>query len=462
MRPSCFRRARHRAPSRLPFSAFVVTLAGLVAACGPVESLRESFDPPTAHERYAASLRQAGLDSTALGRDWLAAAQRSLERAPQMPLPFREAGYFSAGAAAAVAYRIAVRGGQRLVVEIETQGQPLRLFVDVFRVPNDTARGLEHVTSGEDGARRVEHEAGRDGVLVIRLQPELLRGARYLVSASAEPTLAFPLPGRTSASIQSRFGADRDGGRRRHQGVDIFAPRGTPVLAAADGFVRSAGTNALGGKVVWVWDPARSQSLYYAHLDSQLVRSGQTVRTGDTLGMVGNTGNARSTAPHLHFGIYRRGQGAVDPYPFLHRPPRGPARLSADTAWLGDVARVVARVTPVRTAPEARATALRELPRHSVLRVDGASGAWYRVRLPDETIGYVAASAVGALTAPVRSERTARPAAVRDLPAPGGAVIDTVGPGSRVAVLGRFADFLSVRREEGRTGWIGEEGAGGR
>src|SRR5690606_6321435 len=132
-----------------------------------------------------------------------------------------------------------------------------------------------------------------------------LRAGRVTVTLAAEPALAFPVEGRGTGAVGSFFGADRDGGARSHHGVDIFAPRGTPVLAAAEGTVSRVRETPRGGKVVWLRDEARGQNLYYAHLDSQLVAGGERVRVGDTLGLVGNTGNARTTPPHLHFGIYR-------------------------------------------------------------------------------------------------------------------------------------------------------------
>jgi peptidoglycan LD-endopeptidase LytH len=167
--------------------------------------------------------------------------------------------------------------------------------------------------------------------------------------------------GHTTGHIQSFFGAARDGGRREHHGVDIFAPRGTPVLAAGPGVVRRVRETPIGGRVVWVFDEARNLNRYYAHLDSQLVRGGQAVRPGDTIGTVGNTGNARTTPPHLHFGIYARGQGPVDPWPFLHESNAGAAPVRVDAALFGQPA-VLDEDTMVRV-------------------VSGASDR-YRVRLP--------------------------------------------------------------------------------
>jgi murein DD-endopeptidase MepM/ murein hydrolase activator NlpD len=129
--------------------------------------------------------------------------------------------------------------------------------------------------------------------------------------------LSFPVAGRNRAAVQSYFRDPRDGGRREHHGVDIFAPRDTPVLAASSGLVSSVATTPVGGHVVWVWDPRRGQSHYYAHLSRQTVHTGQPVTAGDVIGYVGNTGNARTTPPHLHFGIYARGDGPIDPLPFV-------------------------------------------------------------------------------------------------------------------------------------------------
>ena len=127
--------------------------------------------------------------------------------------------------------------------------------------------------------------------------------------------------------------------------TDLFAPRGTPVLAASAGRVRGVRETSRGGKVVWIRDPVREASLYYAHLDSQHVSDGQMVKRGDTVGFVGNTGNARGTPPQLHFGLYRR--GPVDPYPFPDPPrrTRGGGRLQPRRG-LGGVHR------PVLARPE--------------------------------------------------------------------------------------------------------------
>lgn len=136
------------------------------------------------------------------------------------------------------------------------------------------------------------------------------------LSMMAAPTsLAMPVQGINPARVVDTWGGARRGGRR-HEGVDIFAPRGTPVRAATEGVVTRVGTNNLGGQVVWVLGPA-GQRHYYAHLDSYAdIAAGDRVQPGNMLGTVGNTGNARGTPPHLHYGVYGR-DGAFNPYPLL-------------------------------------------------------------------------------------------------------------------------------------------------
>jgi murein DD-endopeptidase MepM/ murein hydrolase activator NlpD len=131
--------------------------------------------------------------------------------------------------------------------------------------------------------------------------------------------LAFPVSGNTS-KVGSFWGDGRDAGKRKHEGIDIFAKKGTKVVAVCDGTV-STGNGGIGGKTVWLKADDFEWTAYYAHLDSQYVYGGQSVKRGDVLGTVGNTGNARLTPAHLHFGIYTY-SGAIDPYPIVNTAPR--------------------------------------------------------------------------------------------------------------------------------------------
>jgi murein DD-endopeptidase MepM/ murein hydrolase activator NlpD len=144
--------------------------------------------------------------------------------------------------------------------------------------------------------------------------------ARKAVVKPVSRSLTFPVAG-TKSSIRDKWGASRGGGIRRHKGIDIHARKGTPVVAVCDGVITTRDNTPIGGKTLWLKSPGRSWSAYYAHLDKQLVREGQHVRKGQVIGTVGNTGNARTTPSHLHFGV-SQGHRWVNPLPFVRLAPK--------------------------------------------------------------------------------------------------------------------------------------------
>jgi murein DD-endopeptidase MepM/ murein hydrolase activator NlpD len=234
-----------------------------VSACvNERETGENPWIPSTQYDRYVHSIREAGLDGSAVVQDWLQAGDLALERALPIFAPYKQVGFFDPSETRAEAYRIEAYRGQKLVVEFEVTGpDSLRIFVDLFRAPQNVGASPVHVASADSTSGTLEFIAYWDGAYILRLQPELLRGGRYQLTVRNNASLEFPVARLDTRAIQSVWGDSRDGGSRSHQGVDIFAPRGTPVVATGKGTVGFVGTNRLGGNVVWLRDAATGQSL---------------------------------------------------------------------------------------------------------------------------------------------------------------------------------------------------------
>jgi peptidoglycan LD-endopeptidase LytH len=297
-------------------------LVGAPGAAGPASGslLRLPSVAQYPHQAYAYRLAQNRLHADPASRDWVESAEHALFDAAPVQLPWVTRAVLGTVDAAA-GYEFSVPPGRRLDVKA-APAAPFdgEFYVDLFR---RAAVGLERVSGGP--ARGVgaafELDAIEGGDFVLRVQPPLGTAVDVDVEVRSNALLEFPVEGVDRRAIWSGFGAERDGGRRAHRGVDIFAARGTPALASMDGWVTRVETTRVGGNVVWMQPLFGNVRLYYAHLDEQWVTPGEFVRAGQAIGSVGNTGNARTTPPHLHFGVYVRQPGmrggARDPAEFL-------------------------------------------------------------------------------------------------------------------------------------------------
>ncbi len=373
-------------------------LALAMAACRQ-EIVPEPYLPSSAHEAYRHGLRQAGLADTALGRDWLAAAEQALQTTVKIKPPFTEVRHVSAAEAFAVAYEFEAQRGQRIEVAVTFQGeQQTRLFVDLFRINGPDREKWVAVASADEGEGRLEMEPRRTGGYVVRLQSELLRGGRCQITIRKVPTLKFPVAGKDARAIGSPFGAPRDGGRRRHQGVDIFAARHTPVLSPTRTYVHHVGTNRLGGRCIWLYDQKRAHYYYLAHLESYKAEENTWVDEGETVATVGNSGNARTTPPHLHFAVWSRLAGWLDPQPFLGGTRSAPPPITGNTDLLG-------RWIQARSHHDVRlSTGDSPAADLSPMLVLAAVADRYRVRLADGSTGTVASTRIEVASAPASSE----------------------------------------------------------
>ncbi|NEM98564.1 M23 family metallopeptidase [Pontibacter sp. BT327] len=432
---------------------FFTVLVLIMTGCSKSTTLQTVFQKQTPYEAYAASLRNAKLLNTALGSKWLGASEEAMLQAQQIVLPYKETGFFAAESPRAAAYQLEAKQGEKLVINLQANtNEPTTLFVDLFSLTPDGT--LKHLAFADTATNKLVFEVEEDQTYLLRLQPELLRNVQYTLAITVQPTLAFPVPGRSSRNISSVWGDPRDAGSRRHEGVDIFAPRGTPVIASSAGYISQVNTTLRGGKVVWLTDPGRRHSLYYAHLDEQLVTTGQRVEVGDTIGLVGNTGNAGTTAPHLHFGVYRYGRGAANPYHYLHQPPTKLPNVTANLAHLGEWVRIATKQANIKQLPTSKSVLKSSLPRHTPLQVLSATASWYRVALPDGTQGYIASSITQQVTKPIKQKTLAKPEQLLTEARPNAIAKESLTAGTVIAVLANYNNYSLVRNKKGDMGWL--------
>jgi murein DD-endopeptidase MepM/ murein hydrolase activator NlpD/SH3-like domain-containing protein len=410
------------------------------------------FGRKSPHEHYSDKIKNAGLDKTALGKQWLSAAEKSLTSPLTVNLPYSETGYFPANEAGSVGITFKGRRGEKLSIKLSTKPtKGFAVFLDLWRPSSAQDKKAKFLLSADTTLAAVKYDVEEDGDFILRIQPELLKGGEYTLIISTGPTLAFPVTPKVKSNIGSFWGVARDAGARRHEGIDIFAPRGTALVAAADGVVTRVNENVLGGKVVFLSPHSKNYTLYYAHLDKQLVEAGQKVKTGDTIGLMGNTGNARTTSPHLHFGIYTS-SGAVDPLPFVNRVIRSPGEI---TAPLNNIDNWVRNNNTVKllSEPSGGANQATMIEPNTLIKVEAATASWYKVMLPGGERGFVSSSIVVPLTTPVRKSRLKTAQAVFDEPNDLAARKTILAAGEPINIVAGYKDYYYVSNKN-IEGWI--------
>ncbi|MGD2294717.1 MAG: peptidoglycan DD-metalloendopeptidase family protein [Candidatus Aminicenantes bacterium] len=416
------------------------------------EKVPEAYKPSNAHEAYLHSLYQANLAETALGQDWISAAKKALQEPIDVSLPFEEVFYVDPSEAMAVAYRFDVKRGQRVELDVFYAGQrPCRLFIDGYRVRGESEQDWLHVASANESEKRLSYEPRQDAQYVIRLQPELLRGGEFRITLRKAASLEFPVFGKDCGAIQSGFGAPRDGGQRTHHGVDIFAKRHTPILAPSDAYVEHVGESEVGGRTIWLYDSKRRIYQYFAHLQTQEVQLNEHVKAGQQIGTVGNTGNARTTPPHLHFGIYA--SGPVDPEPFITKINNVPKPVSADLSVLGTWVRSKNRDASLRISADGHSERITSLDKDLPMRIVAAASVWYRVLLPDGTSGYIYEQNVEAADDYLERHEVFLAQAVSEAPFFNAAIKERLEAGDIYFVLGLYKGYWLIRTQQGQTGW---------
>jgi len=401
--------------ARFAFFAVVVCFYACSNHNGPLAIFKKG----SPHEQYAQQLQAAGLGNTALARQWNKTAAYTLTMPLAITLPYRETGYFAADKTTATALSFEAKRGQKVMVRLQRKPADFTIYADLF-LNGDLVASADSST--------ITFEVKQTGDYIVRLQPELLKGGQYTVDITAGPALHFPVSASGHPKIEGFWGDGRDDNSRKHEGIDIFAPKGTPALAAANGTVVNVGENKLGGLVVMMQPAGSDYTLYYAHLGVQLVHNGQQVKAGDTVGLIDNTGNAKTTPSHLHFGIYTDG-GAVDPLLFVKPVNETVKLISANLDRLNKLVSVD----------------------HIPVRVLAATRDSYKVSYPDDKVAFVPVTSIKPLSEKVETPK--QTFLIYDQPDTAAARMARIAPGEAVRVRGIYKNFELVTYKD-VTGWL--------
>jgi len=408
----------------------------MLSACS--SSTTSIFGKKTPLEKYEEKLEDNGLQKTPEGRQWLAASEKALQHPVDVPLPYRHLGNFSNTKPQAIGLKFVAKQGQRLTFYLDKkQAANFVLYAELYK--QDVNGKTSLLQSPDTNITEFVYDIPETGQYILKIQPQLNRVGAYDLSIATGPSLIFPVDDK-KANIGSVWGDARDGGKRSHEGVDIFAAKRTPAVAAADGFIVGVREGGIGGKTVWLRPEGKNYTLYYAHLDEQLVQEGQRVKQGDVIGLVGNTGNARTTPPHLHFGIYGFG-GAVDPFPFVNRQVKTAETVSAKKM-----------VDQLRLTKDLKTTEI-TAKKNTMLLPLAVTSKGYIAELPDGRLVQAAFAAVQSADQPIKKSKALTATVLYKIPSADASPGTTIQPGTSVSVLGYFNEYAYVRSGE-TEGWI--------
>ncbi len=352
---------------------FYLLLIFLIPACKQIRPLLQN----TVRGKYESGFSK----KDSLFTVWKTSHERAMAAPLQVALPYMASIQIKHADASALVYTASVKRGEQLIAEIKKPTDSSRFILEFFN--GDPAANETLLAELPEKTSSTHWIAGDDDSVRISLQPVLNDSGIFHVKIYKQPAYQFPVAGKSNNAIQSFWGANRDGGSRSHEGIDIFAARGTPVVAVADGRIGFSGERGLGGKQVWLRENLAGFNVYYAHLDSFIVNSGDVVTRGDALGFVGSTGNAAGGAPHLHFGIYGN-NGAVDPLIFVKELP-----VPAYQAFTIDPQAKLSRSGPLRKGPGTKYATLLQLNKNEPLKIQARSGNWLHVTVRDSIAGFV-------------------------------------------------------------------------
>lgn len=356
--------------------------------------------PLSARVQYERAIKAAAGFSPDQLTQWDSIGNLAFTHNVEIPTPYRQTGFFLKERTEVLAFEIPLKQGEQIDIQLTTDSSNLQLFMDFFQEKNGQ---WYPILKNKIGQHTFHFVVPKSDTFLLRIQPELHKTGNYELKILKNPVYAFPVKGRKNEDVWSFWGVPRDGGKRKHEGIDIFAKRGEPLIAVTKSEVTKVGDHGLGGKQIYLRDLTTNHSIYYAHLHEQLVTEGQIVEVGDTIGLVGNTGNAKNTHPHLHFGIYLVQGGAIDPLPFVttyrNKFLNNAAIIKPDFLNRG----VTYANANFRSKPKGKNSLLRKIKDGTPIELLGASGRWYHVRTLEGEVGFIHFTSVQQLKATILS-----------------------------------------------------------
>ncbi|MHA7944546.1 peptidoglycan DD-metalloendopeptidase family protein [Formosa sp. 3Alg 14/1] len=361
---------------------FIIILLTLVvlASCKQAQKITDAISKPSAKTVFERDFK----DNDSIFKHYENRYYNAQNNDLQVELPATIQSKSDTSKLNILAYTLKLQQGERFKLESNSAPDSLQLAIDIFPFENDSIVAEKPTASNTVESNNMSFDVSASNRYKLVVFSNRKHHKNFSLKLFTEPTMAFPVHGKNNSAVQSFWGASRGGGKRSHEGIDIFAKRGTPVVASTDGFVYNTGNRGLGGKQVWLRDGIFGQSLYYAHLDSIAVPSGRSVKVGDTLGFVGNTGNAKTTSPHLHFGIYTQ-KGAVDPYPFV-KETEAPKFESYTMSSLGETR---LNNNELRVSPAVKSEKIKDLKVATPVEILSKTQNWFHIRVNDTLEGFM-------------------------------------------------------------------------
>ncbi len=445
----------------------LVTIVILALPVGLTTELISVYGPDALARNASSDLREQYLSRQQLTRklvsdrqispssidDWEWQALRSLNEPLPLELPYAEQWLLFGSETQVITFDISAT--QNRILEITSDRQPTAqggMFVEIFEPMGERHRV---VATSNPTDTHLRWPVSRTGTYRIRVQS--LPGSVGAFALTLDEQFAFEFPVATDSPkpVQSFFGMPRDGGRREHHGIDIFAPRHTPVVAATDGYIARVATSTRGG--LHIWQRGSDEygnpigSLYYAHLEDTHVSAGTWVNRGTQIGTVGNSGNAISTPPHLHFGLYQRSAGPQDPLPWTGLARQATLTIPNGHRWPAWVS-IARESVNVRTGPGTEYAVETTIDGGELVALQAATSGWLRVRTGSGVSGFLADTLVDPPTPqPITLQG---PTQVQASPDPSSPILIELVSGTVAARLGRFGNARLVQTESGLQGWI--------